>query len=128
MAGGSFGLTAVGLIVPGIPTVPFLLATSYYLARSSPTLNRKLLRSKFFGPILSDLETGGGLRRINKVKLIGFTLAVGLVTAVLIGPPLLILLLMATVTSASIYAITRIPGLTNGSDPVRSPISRQATA
>ena len=128
LAGGSFGLTVVGLIVPVIPTVPFLLATSYYLAQSSPTLNRKLLHSKFFGPILSDLETGGGLRRINKIKLIGFTLAVGLVTVALISPPLLILLLMAVVISASIYAITRIPGIPTGSGPVGSLPSRRATA
>ena len=31
LAGGSFMMTLVGLIVPGIPTVPFLLATSYFL-------------------------------------------------------------------------------------------------
>src|SRR5262249_48391693 len=34
LAGGSFGMALVGLVLPGIPTVPFLLATSYYLARS----------------------------------------------------------------------------------------------
>ena len=111
MAGGSFTLTLVGLVVPGVPTVPFLLATSYYLVRSSPTLNRKLLRSRFFGPILVDLETNGGLRRINKVKLIGLTLVVSVVTLVVIGPPLILVLVMFTVASGSIYAITRLPGI-----------------
>src|SRR5262249_7995528 len=52
LAGGSFVLTVVGLIIPGVPTVPFLLATSYYLVRSSPTLNEGLLRTRTFGPIL----------------------------------------------------------------------------
>ena len=88
MAGGSFVLTLVGLIVPGIPTVPFLLATSYYLVRSSPRLSRLLSRSWFFGPILTDLSKRGGLRPINKIKLIGLTLVLGTVTLVLIGPPL----------------------------------------
>ena len=36
LAAGSFAMTVVGLIVPGIPTVPFLLATSYYLAARHP--------------------------------------------------------------------------------------------
>ena len=44
MASGSFTLTIVGFLVPGVPTVPFLMATSYYLVRSSPRLNEKLLR------------------------------------------------------------------------------------
>ena len=35
LAGGAFAMTLVALVVPGIPTVPFLLATSYCLARSS---------------------------------------------------------------------------------------------
>lgn len=111
LAGGSFGMTIVGFLVPGVPTVPFLLGTSYYLARSSPRLNRLLRRSWFFGPILVDYETYGGLRPINRIKLIGLTLTLGLVTLVLIGPPLLVLMLMATVTTASVYYIMRIPGI-----------------
>lgn len=33
---GSSVMTVVGVLVPGIPTVPFLLSSSYFLARSSP--------------------------------------------------------------------------------------------
>ena len=29
LAGGAFSITLVGLVVPGIPTVPILLATSF---------------------------------------------------------------------------------------------------
>ncbi len=32
LAGGSFAATVVALVIPGMPTVPFLLATGYYLA------------------------------------------------------------------------------------------------
>ncbi len=111
LASGSFGLTLVGLIVPGIPTVPFLLATSYYLARSSPTLKRILLRSRFFGPILSELENEGGLRLISKIKLIGFTLVLTMATLILAGPALVLLLPMAAAILVSVYAISRIPGI-----------------
>lgn len=114
LAGGSFALTVIGLIVPGIPTVPFLLATSYYLARSSPRLNKALSRSRFFGPVLTDLEKSGGLRPINRLKLIGLTLTVSALTLVLAGPSLVLLLIMGTAVSVSIYAINRIPGLPSG--------------
>ena len=126
MAGGSFTLTLVGLVVPGIPTVPFLMATSYYLVRSSPTLNRRLLRSRFFGPILADLEGSGGLRRINKIKLIGLTLVVSVVTLVVIGPPLVLLVVIFAVASGSVYAITRLPGIPSRAR--RSPTSMATPA
>ena len=111
MAGGSFVLTLVGLVIPGVPTAPFLLATSYYLVRSSPRLNRVLSRTWFLGPILTDLSKRGGLRPINKFKLIVLTLTLGTVTLVVVGPPLILVLLMAAATTASVYAITRIPGV-----------------
>lgn len=111
LAGGSFALTLVGLVVPGVPTVPFLLGTSYYLVRSSPRLNAVLLESRFFGPILSDLERWGGLRRVNKLKLIGLTVIVSVVTTVIVGPPLVLVVVMFSVASASIYAIGRLPSV-----------------
>ena len=57
MAGGALTLTLLGLVIPGVPTVPFLLAASYYLARSSPRLNEHLRHTPFFGPILLELDT-----------------------------------------------------------------------
>jgi uncharacterized membrane protein YbaN (DUF454 family) len=121
LAGGSFGLTFVALAIPGVPTVPFLLATSYYLVRSSPPLNERLLHSKFFGPILTDLEVGHGLQRTNKIKLIGLTLAIGLVTVILILPSWPILLVMAAVSSASLFVINQIPALPSGQAPEQPP-------
>jgi uncharacterized membrane protein YbaN (DUF454 family) len=126
LAGGAFGLSIVGLVIPGVPTVPFLLATSYYLVRSSPALNERLLRSKFFGPILTDLELGHGLQKTNKLKLVGLTLTIGLVTILLITPAWPILLVMALVSSASLIAIARIPAIP--SEPDQPPRLRLLTA
>ncbi len=111
MASGSFTLTIVGLVVPGVPTVPFLMATSYYLVRSSPRLNRMLLHSRFFGPIIEDLQSSGGLRPLNKRKLIALVLAVSVVTILLTLPPLSLLLLISAISGLSVYAIARIPGI-----------------
>jgi uncharacterized membrane protein YbaN (DUF454 family) len=128
LAAGSFVLTGVGLIVPGVPTIPFLLATSYFLVRSSPALNDRLLRSKFVGPILTDLEIRHGLGWINKLKLVGLTLTVGLVTLIVIAPTWPILLVMLTVMSASLYAISQIPGIAIESEPAQPPRLRLVIA
>ena len=76
LGAASLVMTVVGLIVPGIPTVPFLLLSSYGFARSSPRVNRWLSQSRFLGPILSEWEQHGGLSRRSKKKLIGQTAVV----------------------------------------------------
>jgi uncharacterized membrane protein YbaN (DUF454 family) len=68
LAGLFFVLGALGAVLPVLPTTPFLLLTSYFLARSSPRLNRWLLASRFFGPILRDWQQLGGVRPDVKVK------------------------------------------------------------
>ncbi len=68
LAGLFFILGALGAVLPVLPTTPFLLLTSYFLTRSSPRLNRWLLTSRFFGPILKDWQQLGGVRPDVKVK------------------------------------------------------------
>jgi uncharacterized membrane protein YbaN (DUF454 family) len=111
LAGGAFSMTLVGLVVPGIPTVPFLLATSYYLARSSPRLNERLRHTSFFGPILREWEHHGGLSRLSKGKLTGLTLAIVSVTIVLAPLTPVTLVVIVIISSLSIYGITRTPVL-----------------
>jgi uncharacterized membrane protein YbaN (DUF454 family) len=110
-AGGSFALTLIGLVVPGIPTVPFLLATSYYLARSSPWLNDRLRRTALFGPIVVEWERDHGLSVTSKARLMSLTLAISVVTvAVSAGsPPVLVVILVMALLS--LYGIARLPGL-----------------
>lgn len=68
LAGFFFVLGGLGAVLPGLPATPFLLLTSYFLARSSPKWNAILLRSKFFGPLLTDWQERGGVRLHVKVK------------------------------------------------------------
>ncbi len=113
MAGGAFTLTLVGLVVPGIPTVPFLLATSYYLARSSPRLNERLRRTAFFGPTLQDWEGHATLSLSSKVKLIGLTATIVVVTVALAPLTPLALSVILLISSISVYGVTRMPALTS---------------
>ncbi len=111
LAGGSFAMTLVGLVVPGIPTVPFLLTTSYYLARSSRRLDERLRRTPLFGPILVEWERRQGLSRASKLKLAGLTLTIVVVTVALTPISPVALLVIVLVSLLSIYGIARLPGL-----------------
>lgn len=111
LAGGSFAMTLIGLVVPGIPTVPFLLATSYYLARSSPRLNDRLRHTALFGPILVEWEEHRALSIPSKAKLVGLTTAIVLVTVALSATAPVVLIVILVIALISVYGIARLPGL-----------------
>ena len=111
LAGGAFAMALVGLAVPGIPTAPWILATSTCLARSSPRLNERLRRTAFFGPILRDWDRSGGLSRSSKGRLAGLTVAIAVVTILLAPLTPVTLVVIVVVSSLSIYGIARMPAL-----------------
>jgi uncharacterized protein len=108
-AGGCLVMSIVGVITPGIPTVPFVLATGYFLSRSSPRLHAKFRRAPLFGPMLTDYEDLGGLRRSSKLKAIAFTVCIMLITVILSGGSLPVTLVVACMGGLGIYVITRLP-------------------
>jgi uncharacterized membrane protein YbaN (DUF454 family) len=111
LAGGMFLLTLVGLIVPGIPTVPFLLATSYFLARSSRWLDEKLRESIFFGSIVTEWERHRALGPQSKAKLMGLSAAIVLAAIILSPLSPFGLIALALVSSLSIYGVYRMSAL-----------------
>jgi uncharacterized membrane protein YbaN (DUF454 family) len=90
LALGAFGMAWVGLVTPGIPTVPFVLLTSYLALRSSPALLAWIKRSKVFGPMLADWEKHGAIRRRTKRLAVVSALALIALTLVLVaGDPVI---------------------------------------
>ncbi len=71
------GLAVLGVLLPVLPTTPFLLLASYFFVRSSTRLNAWLLRSRVFGRLLRDWQRHRGV--CPRVKL---TAVVVLVVAV----------------------------------------------
>ncbi|RKF20092.1 DUF454 domain-containing protein [Alginatibacterium sediminis] len=61
------GLALVGVILPGLPTVPFLLLSAWFAAKSSPALHQWLYSHPRFGALLRDWEREGAISRRSKV-------------------------------------------------------------
>ena len=109
LAGFFFVLAALGVMLPGLPTTPFLLLTSYFLVRTSPAINQRLLDSKIFGPILTDWQVHGGVRNDVKAKAVIAVLVVLGITAYLgrYSPTLLVIICGAV--AMGIYVIVTLP-------------------
>ena len=61
-------LGGIGVVLPLLPTTPFVLLAAACFARSSPRLHAWVLRSRLFGPLLRDWERNKCVSR--KVKLL----------------------------------------------------------
>ena len=66
LAWASLALGVVGVVVPGLPTVPFVLLSAYAAARGSARLHAWLLAHRRFGPMIRDWQAHGAVSRRAK--------------------------------------------------------------
>lgn len=57
---------AVALVVPVVPTTPFLLIAAACFAKSSPRFYKWLLEHRLFGPFIRNYREKGGITRRQK--------------------------------------------------------------
>jgi uncharacterized protein len=59
-------LGVIGIVLPGLPTTPFILLAAACYARASPRLHQWLLNHRWLGPMLRDWERDRSLTRRTK--------------------------------------------------------------
>jgi uncharacterized membrane protein YbaN (DUF454 family) len=103
----SIAIGAVGVVLPLLPTTPFLLIAAFAFARSSARLNSWLREHRSFGPLINNWHRDGSIdRKVQRIAII-----VILMTPVitwLIGAPLWIIVCQIVVLSAAaVFILTR---------------------
>ena len=63
----SFCLGLVGIVLPILPTTPFMLLTSFCLLKSSDKLNAKFQRTKFYKEHVKPLKENKGMTLKTKL-------------------------------------------------------------
>jgi len=71
------GLAIAGVLLPVVPTTPFLLLAAWFFSRSSQKWHQWLLRSELFGPIIRNWETNRCIGRRTKIVSIALMLGMG---------------------------------------------------
>lgn len=101
-------LAVIGIVLPIMPTVPFLLIASWCFARSSPRFHHWLKNHRVFGPPIKKWEEKRAIPIFVKVFAI-VSMAGGFLSFLVITHPVLwlALLVAALLLSIAIYIITR---------------------
>lgn len=79
------GLGVLGVIVPGLPTTPFLLLASWLFYRSSPRLQQWLLHS-WLGKYVRSYHKHGGMTVTQKAGAVGVMVFFVLLSAFVLIP------------------------------------------
>ena len=67
----SVALGTAGLVLPLLPTTPFLLVAAFAFARSSTRLNNWLREHRSFGPLISNWHREGSIdRKVKRIAII----------------------------------------------------------
>ena len=104
----SVALAMIGVVLPLLPTVPFLLLAAFFFARSSSWLHHWLLSHQSFGPLIADWQSSGAIRpSAKKAATVSIAAVFGL--SVLISVPAYILIIQSIVLSGVMFFIWTRP-------------------
>ena len=111
-----FGLGIIGVVLPVLPTTPFMILAAFLFARGSPRARKWLIEGTRFGPHITLWENQGAIAPAAKKLAIGVMALVFVVSVVLQAPIWVLIVQAACMGPAAIFIWTR-PSPTAVNDP-----------
>lgn len=109
-------LGAIGVVLPILPTTPFLLASAACFCKSSPRMYNWLLNNKWLGEYIKNYKEGKGLTVKTKITALSVLWAtIGISTVFLLGrilPAMLLLPMQLAMISVAVVVsiyLLRLP-------------------
>ena len=103
----SLVLATIGVALPLLPTVPFLLLAAWAFARSDPRVLERLHRDRRFGPLLRSWQAEHAIPTRAKAATVLMMAGSWTLVTVTVSNPLLPTMLGALLGSVALYILTR---------------------
>lgn len=100
-------LGALGVVLPGLPTTPFLLVAAFAFGKGSPRMRAWLIDHAHLGPPIRDWEDRGAISRRAKVLAVSMMAALLLLSVVLGLSGWLITIQALCMGGAAVFILTR---------------------
>lgn len=103
----ALGLGIIGIILPLLPTTPFILLAAFCFSKGSERMHRWLTRHRVFGPMIKDWNKNGAINAKAK-RLATLSIAAVFVLSVLMGlRPMILIIQAITLTCVLIFIWSR---------------------
>ncbi len=108
----SFGIVALllavlGVVLPLLPTTPFVLLAAFAFSRSSDRWHNWLRRHRLFGPMIRDWRRHGAISRRAKIVGVASMAAVFALSLVLEVDPTVLAVQAVALTGAAAFVLSR---------------------
>ena len=103
-------LAIAGVVLPLVPTTPFLLLAAFFFARSSPRLHAWLMSHRQFGPLIRNWREHGRIDRRSKYFALLAMLAALVVSLALAVSPLVIAIQVLVLSGVGWFVLSRPEG------------------
>lgn len=103
----ALALGGLGVVLPLLPTTPFVLVAAFAFANSSDTLHQWLLDHNIFGPLIANWQRYGAISRSAKVLSLLSMVAVLVISLVMAVPAFVIAVQALVVGACSLFIISR---------------------
>lgn len=106
----SLALAFIGVVLPLLPTTPFLLLAAFAFARSSPRLETWLVEHPRFGAMIRNWQRDKSIDRRTKLSAV-VVMVLAFVLSLVLGVSTTVLVIQAVVLScAATFILTRPDG------------------
>jgi uncharacterized protein len=121
LGSASLGCGMLGVVLPLVPTTPFLLLSAYGFSRSSPRVHRWLVGHPRLGPPIRDWHRHGAISRRSKALAMVAIAATPVVSLALGAGSTVLAIQVAALACVTLFVLSRPSPPQDAAAPASSP-------